>query len=266
MEELKKRLEERENELNIKNKLIKSKTEEIAELKKEIEDYKAAKDAKTISQYESKFNTLEERIQDKDARITNLEKSIKQSNDLLSEYRDYKEKFEKLQKEFDEQNSKLKDLENIKAELETKNRDLTYKVENLEERLEREIKSLKAVHQKEIEEIETAHSEKVKSLKYKLAPTQIFLKYANKQFVRAMTRPNEGIILILDETKQKWILDYSLEPNLIERRTAERQARSIAKTGFNIGGNRVGVRYQLEIAEQSIVPEKLLRDQHKYNV
>ncbi|MFX0135796.1 MAG: hypothetical protein ACFFDN_19290 [Candidatus Hodarchaeota archaeon] len=266
MEELKKRLEERENELNIKNKLIKSKNEEIAELQKEIENYKAVKDAKTITQYETKFNMLQERIQDKDARITNLEKSIKQSNDLLTEYRDYKEKFETLQKEFNEQNSKLKDLENNKAELERKNRDLTYKVENMEERLEREIKSLKAVHQKEIEKIEKVHSEKVKSLKYKLAPSQIFLKYANKQFIRAMTRPAEGIILILDESQQKWILDYSLEPNLIERKTAERQARSIAKSGFNIGGNRVGIRYDLEIAEEQAVPEKLLREQHKYNV
>ncbi|MFX1453315.1 MAG: coiled-coil domain-containing protein [Promethearchaeota archaeon] len=266
MEELKKRLEERENELNIKNKLIKSKSEEIAELEKVIEDYKAAQDAKTLSQYETKFRILEERIQDKDTRIANLEKSIKQSNDLISEYRDYKEKYEKLHKEFDEQSTKLKDTENLKTELERKNRDLTYKVENLEERLEREIKSLKALHQKELEEAEKLHSEKIKSLKYKLAPTQIFLKYVNNQFVRAMSQPSEGIFLILDESRQKWILDYSLEPNLIERKTAERQARSLAKSGFIIGGNRVGIRYDLEIASESKVPEKLLREQHKYNV
>ena len=101
MEELKKRLEERENELNIKNKIIKSKTEEIAELTKEIEDFKAA-DAKSIRNYESKFQTLEERIQNKDARIVNLEKSEKQSNDLLAEYREYKDKYETLKKQFDD--------------------------------------------------------------------------------------------------------------------------------------------------------------------
>lgn len=265
MEDILKRLEERKSELKIKNKLIKDKTAEIAKLKQELEKGKHVTDVKTVQQYESKFKALQERVQDKDSRIKQLETSLKQANDLIGEYKTYKEKYETLQEEHDQQSSKLQELEDIKTDLEKQNHDLKYKVEGLEERLEREISALKGVHKKKEDELKKVQEGKLESIKRKLAPSEIMLKYAGAQFVRVMSRPASGIILILDEANQKWKLDFNNEPNLIERKTAERQARSIAKSGYLSGGNRVGVGLDLEIVSGEDVPEALLRDQHEFN-
>ena len=70
--------------------------------------------------------------------------------------------------------------------------------------------------------------------------------------------------MVLDEAQKKWLLDSSMETNLVERRTAERQARSIAKTGFIAGGNRVGIGYDLLEMKEGEIPEALLREQTKF--
>ena len=90
------------------------------------------------------------------------------------------------------------------------------------------------------------------------------LQFKNNKFIRGNSS-SKGIMLTLDSTKNKWILSWSSDVGLVERRTAMRQARSIAASGFSDGkSNRIGLGRPLEMAGEKEIPNRLLHDQHKY--
>jgi len=83
--------------------------------------------------------------------------------------------------------------------------------------------------------------------------------------VRVNRLPETGINLVLDEKNQKWIMSWSADVGFVQQRTAERQARSIANTGFTMGrGARLGKGFALELIGQNAMPDRLLHDQHEY--
>jgi hypothetical protein len=93
----------------------------------------------------------------------------------------------------------------------------------------------------------------------------IYLAFENNVFLRVKRPPDSGISLILDPKELKWILVWTSEIGFVKRRTAERQARSIAKAGYTTEkGDRLGQAYPLELIGEKSVPSRLLRDQHQY--
>ncbi|MHA1712789.1 MAG: hypothetical protein ACTSW4_01905 [Candidatus Ranarchaeia archaeon] len=87
----------------------------------------------------------------------------------------------------------------------------------------------------------------------------VYLILKNRKFVE--TDEDDGtaeVSLFIDENNKKMTLKFSNECSFILRRTAERQARGIQKTGFLATGNhRVGENYELSIEGDQGVPERL---------
>ncbi len=71
----------------------------------------------------------------------------------------------------------------------------------------------------------------------------------------------DTILLVIDESQKKLIMSVPAHINMITRRAAERQARSIVKSGFLCSdGGRYGRDHELEIlGEGGKLPERLLR-------
>ena len=72
-------------------------------------------------------------------------------------------------------------------------------------------------------------------------------------------------VLEIDESNMKANLSFSNDANLVERRTAKRQAQSILKTGFlTQTGKRIGRDCRLEDPDEESVDDRLLQEGHKY--
>lgn len=93
----------------------------------------------------------------------------------------------------------------------------------------------------------------------------VYLHFVDDSFVRVSKIPEKGISLILDVKERKWIMIWTEDATFVQRRNAERQARSIAHAGYLIDKiTRLGQGYTLELLGTSAVPNQLLRDQHNY--
>ena len=95
----------------------------------------------------------------------------------------------------------------------------------------------------------------------------IKLLYKDKIFVEPEKNDTTGAIAVLelnDETKSA-TLTYTPETSLIDRRTSERQAKGICKSGFLLqGGKRVGMGCNLEVSSQDVITDRLLQSGHQY--
>jgi len=90
------------------------------------------------------------------------------------------------------------------------------------------------------------------------------LVFKNRNFSEGREEAGEAV-LILDEATQTARLEYSAEAGLVIRRTARRQAESIAKSGFLLSnGKRIGHNFKLIEAEDDKIDDRLLQEGHKY--
>ena len=75
-----------------------------------------------------------------------------------------------------------------------------------------------------------------------------FLEYKNSQFHECLGTPTTEITLKVDESQKKLILAVPGGVSMIERRAAERNARSIQKSGFQTSKRgRIGAGFELVI-------------------
>ncbi len=86
----------------------------------------------------------------------------------------------------------------------------------------------------------------------------ITLIFQNREFVESATT-DSGIQVELDKTTKQVRLVLSTGTGLIERRTAMRQAESIARSGFLLSnGERIGRGWKLVVDEKgSALPDRL---------
>ncbi|MFX0113197.1 MAG: hypothetical protein ACFFB3_01480 [Candidatus Hodarchaeota archaeon] len=71
--------------------------------------------------------------------------------------------------------------------------------------------------------------------------------------------------LDLDEQNQKAILTFTPEAGLVTKRMAQRQARGICATGFQLrNGARLGAGFTLDVQGEERIGEVLLQEGHKY--
>lgn len=94
------------------------------------------------------------------------------------------------------------------------------------------------------------------------------LAYKDKIFEETSEKTDTSdvnAILEIDDANQKATLTYSPDAGLIDKRTAQRQAQGICKTGFMLAnGQRVGVQCELVIAAEEKLPDRLLQEGYKY--
>ena len=90
-------------------------------------------------------------------------------------------------------------------------------------------------------------------------------------FDKIFNEPNDSndtsalAVLEIDDTSLKATLTYSPEAGMVEKRTAQRQAFGICKTGFLLSNNkRVGAGCELTIEAESKMADRLLQEGYKY--
>ncbi len=75
-----------------------------------------------------------------------------------------------------------------------------------------------------------------------------FLEYRENQFHESAGQPSGEITLKVDDAQKKLILTVQSGVSMIQKRAAERNARSIQKSGFQTSRKgRIGQGYELEI-------------------
>ena len=90
------------------------------------------------------------------------------------------------------------------------------------------------------------------------------LVFKERNFSEGREEAGEAV-LILDEATQTARLEYSADAGLVTRRTARRQAESIAKSGFLLAnGKRIGGNFSLVEADEDSIDDRLLQEGHKY--
>ncbi len=90
---------------------------------------------------------------------------------------------------------------------------------------------------------------------------EVILSFVGTDFIEGNST-DSTITLLIDEANKKLVLQVSPQSGFVERRTAERQARGIAKIGFALkNGSRVGHGFDLDVAaEGGGVPERLHKE------
>jgi len=251
------------NSLNIE---VKNKTEENQALILDLEQTKSA------------FDKLEQDLKEKEAKFDNeiailSEKNFALMNDIKN--------LENLKQELENSlNQQVESLQNSLNELEKSSKS---QKELLIAEKNKELDDLKAQMQNElntkIQELESKHAREIEELKIKyegLRPSddllkgkmeKINLKYNGKEFINIPEISGSGIFLSLDKVNEKWMMSWTDDTSFVERRSAERVARSISKSGWQsvAGGARYGFGFELIIQAENVVPDDLLKDQHKYN-
>ena len=89
------------------------------------------------------------------------------------------------------------------------------------------------------------------------------LIWTGSKFTRSESG-NASVFLLLDNEKKAWEFHWTSEAGFVDRRTAQRQADHISRSGIEINGIRYGSGYELVIKGEDKPPERLLHDQHKY--
>jgi hypothetical protein len=75
-----------------------------------------------------------------------------------------------------------------------------------------------------------------------------FLEYRDSQFHECKGNPSTDITLKVDDAQKKLILSVPGGVSMIDRRAAERNARSIQKSGFQTSrSGRIGAGYELVV-------------------
>ena len=229
-----------------------------------------------LAETQNKLQESESKVLDAAAKITDLER---EKEGLIEENETLKTNIIKIDEVKDELQTAQQELKEKLSEISILNEKISDEEklrEQIKEDMQNEIEALKVKHHEElnakIEEYETKMQELKDS--YGVSPQDveftgkeqvIMLRYTGTDFLFVRKKPDEGIILILDQLNSKWLFVWDQNASFIDRRTAERIARSIAKAGWPLpGGGRVGMGFDLELQGDKAVPERLLRDQHKY--
>ncbi|MHA2362743.1 MAG: hypothetical protein ACXAC7_02200 [Candidatus Hodarchaeales archaeon] len=94
------------------------------------------------------------------------------------------------------------------------------------------------------------------------------LIFVNKLF-KEVENPAEvdtaSAVLEIDEETEKATLSYSKDAGIVDKRTAQRQAQSICKTGFLLSNSaRVGAGTNLIVSVDEQLPDRLLQEGYKY--
>ncbi len=86
-----------------------------------------------------------------------------------------------------------------------------------------------------------------------------FLEYKNSQFHECLGTPTTEITLKVDDAQKKLVLSVPGGVSMIDRRAAERNARSIQKSGFQTSKRgRVGAGFELVVeGPGGSLPERL---------
>ena len=72
-------------------------------------------------------------------------------------------------------------------------------------------------------------------------------------------------VLEVNESIGKSILTFTPDAGLIDKRTSQRQANSICKTGFLLeGGKRVGIGCELVVSSNEVISDRLLQAGYHY--
>ncbi|HUY00926.1 MAG TPA: hypothetical protein VMV49_15295 [Candidatus Deferrimicrobium sp.] len=257
---------------------LEQKNAEITKIMSELDNVK-----NSLTESQTKLSDTENQLNEKTSKLSELQEANAELSTKNQELTSHLEKIEPIINEANELKTKI---EEIQKELVEKNLDISQLNEKIEA-LEKEKVEIKANHESEIETLKQHHldeinakideyEQKIQEIKdsYGLTAREaqltgteqvIILRYTGTDFLYVRNKPDEGIVLILDRQENKWLLAWEKESGFIDRRTAERLARSIAKSGWPLpGGGRVGMGFDLEMQGDKAVPERLLRDQHKY--
>ena len=197
---------------------------------------------------ETRFEKQGDMVKERDKEILNLKAKIEKLEETIESFKPKLAEVEGFKKKAEGIETEMKSKEGLLKHAEEEAQGLRFMLQQHKENYEREVNSLKSIHQKEIEELKNKYSKEIDKIKKESEIPSFYLKFVNKSFTRAFDKP-EGISLLLDDLNGKWILDLTKESNMIEKRTAERQARAIATSGYNEGGKRLGVKFELIIKE-----------------
>ena len=261
--EFKKQIASLQNELENAKKEAESSSSlqnQLAEMQQTLAEYE-----KQLSEKVAKMAELEGANQELSSKITELEGS-------LAEISGTKNKFEEIQKALDAKNSEVEQLNGKIQELEKQQEqsaaDHKAKLESLNEQQAQELEAQKSTYDMQIKALENKYGmtkEAILRAEKEMIERVIFLRYTGANFVMVRSKPDEGISMILDQQEGKWLMVWDANAGFVERRTAERLARSIAKAGWPLpSGARVGLGFDLEMQGAQSVPGRLLRDQHEY--
>ncbi|MFX0093244.1 MAG: hypothetical protein ACFFBD_15925 [Candidatus Hodarchaeota archaeon] len=84
-------------------------------------------------------------------------------------------------------------------------------------------------------------------------------------FIEGSPKGEIGAILEIDRANRRASLTFAESTSLIGRRTAERQARGICRTGFQLkNGARVGTDFDMRVDTETKLDERLLQQGHHY--
>jgi len=253
--------------------------------------------AEKENEFQTKKNILEETIAQKQSEIEKLQADFSNLQDTLNEKISRISELETLNNDLSEKNKALserleavepalKEIETQKADLEQKLIEITQlneKMKNLEDSLvsqqndhKQELEALQLKQSEELEALKVSYESQIQELKevHGMTPGEaeltgeeqvIMLRYTGTDFLLVKKKPDEGVVLIMDAQERKWLLTWDINASFIDRRSAERRARSIAKSGWPLpGGARLGMGFDFEIQGDKKIPERLLRDQHEY--
>lgn len=93
---------------------------------------------------------------------------------------------------------------------------------------------------------------------------QLYYNHDTRDFNQKQPQ-NPEAVLRLDIANNIASLSFTENAGLIARRTAERQARGICKTGFVMtNGARIGVKFDMKVETETIIEDRLLQQGHHY--
>lgn len=244
-QEFESKLSQKENQLAEKENEIKNLIRESSQVKDQLRDKLRELDEATdkirLLEIENKTqkNTIEQLNDWNDSKAHELlekDKTIEIKTKLIGE----------LEDQVKELNQKIESITHPPIETECSS----------EKEAEQELPTISKVQQTEIE---------TKSVMKKPKEEVIYLQFVENKFTRVKKMPSSGISLIFDPKEMKWLLTWSSDAGFVQRKTAERQARSIANAGYSLeSGGRAGQGFPLEIVGEESIPTRLLRDQHEY--
>lgn len=262
--------------------------EQVVALKEEAEQgrVKVSQLEDELSSLKASMSDLENQANTSTAKLTDLEN---QNQTLVAKNDELSSKLGELEAKLQEASDGKTKLDSLQTELSTRDQrisEMTAKIEameaqnaklindhqtelgNLIQQKAQELEAMKAEFEQKLEEMESEHGMSQEAiLKYEkeLTTGPIYLHYNGTDFVVVRNKPEQGIALILDRQESRWLMVWDETAGFVERRTAERLARSIAKAGWPLpGGAREGMGFELEMQGDKSVPDRLLRDQHEY--
>lgn len=263
--------------------------EKISGLENQIKDITASMESEsqteknsieeTITQKQTEIDKLQEDLNEKTARVKELEtlnNDLSEKNNALSERLEgvgeietQKAEIENIQADLEQKLSEISQLnEKIKSledSLESQQNDHKQELEALQQKQSEEMEAMKVNYESQIQGLKEVHGVSAGEAALTGEEQVIMLRYTGTDFLLIKQKPDEGIVLIMDGQERKWLLTWDTNASFIDRRTAERRARSIAKSGWPLpGGARLGMGFEFEIQGDKEVPQRLLRDQHEY--